>query len=77
MCLVLCDAVAMEGVAGRHHLPGQPARGHGLVAGEEEGEVAWFTAAATLVVRDGLSDGFHLPLVAVGPWERVRVCQRD
>ena len=25
MCLVLCDAVAMEGVAGRHHLPGQPA----------------------------------------------------
>ena len=37
----------------------------------------WFTAAATLVVRDGLSDGLHLPLVAVGPWEGVRVCVRE
>ena len=78
MGLVLCDAVAMEGVAGGDHFPGQPAGGQGLVAGEEEGEVAWLATAAALVVRDRLRDGLHLSLVAVGTWrEREREGERE
>ena len=68
MCLVLGDAVAVERVAGGDHLPGQPAGRHGFVAGEEEGEVSRLAATAADVVRDGLRDGFHLSLMAVGAW---------
>ena len=65
MCLVLCDAVTVEGVAGGDNLPGQPPGRQCLVTGEEVGEVTWLTATAADVVSDGLCDGFHLSLMAV------------
>ena len=68
--LVLGDAVAVDGVAGRHHLPGQPARGEGLVAGQHVGQVARLKAAAAFVVRHRFSNSLDLTLVAVGTWWR-------
>ena len=49
--LVLRYAVAVQRVAGGHHLPRQPAGAEGLVAGEEERKVSRIVAAAPLVLR--------------------------
>ena len=66
MSLILSDAVPMNGVASGDDLPRHPSRDEGLVTGEEVGQVPRLEAAATLVIRGRLSDGFHLTLVAVG-----------
>ena len=70
MSLVLRDGVSMQGIAGRHDLPGQPARAEHLVAGQEAREMPGLTTAAALVVRDGLSDGLDLSLMTVCAWEK-------
>ncbi|KAF3845301.1 hypothetical protein F7725_008464 [Dissostichus mawsoni] len=47
------------------NLPGQPALAEGGVEGEEVREVTRLAAAAALVLLHPLSDGLHLPLLAV------------
>ena len=66
MRLVLCDAVAVDGVARGHDLPRHPASNDGLVTGEHVREMAWLKPATALVVCGRFRDGFHLTLVAVG-----------
>ena len=63
--LVLRDGVAMEGVAGRHHFPGQPARAEDLVARQEAREMPGISTATPVVISNGFCDGFHFALVTV------------
>lgn len=64
---VISDAVALKHIFCDKHLPGQPALSKSSIKGQNVRQVAWLTATAALIFLHPFSDGFHFPLLAVGP----------
>lgn len=72
---VVSDAVALQNVLSDNHFPCQPALAKRSIKGKHMRYMARLTAAKPFVFFYSFCNGFHFPLLTVGPLEKTRPLQ--